>query len=77
MLVRNQAPLVELNFEVKHDGEYALKLESPAQDLDYLHLLDKQTNSEIDLLASPSYTFESRISDDASRFLLIFNSISK
>ena len=77
MLVRNQAPLVELNFEVKHDGEYALKLESPAQDLDYLHLLDKQTNSEIDLLVSPSYTFESRISDDASRFLLIFNSISK
>ena len=77
MLVRNQAAHVELNYEPKHDGEYELKMEIPTWDLEYLHLLDKYTNNDVDLLVTPSYTFESRIGDNASRFLLIFNPMSK
>ena len=77
MLVLDQNSIVELNYEVKHDGEYTLKMEAQSLRLDYLHLLDKQTGSEVDLLASPSYTFKAQTGDDASRFLLMFKPIDK
>ena len=77
MLVLDHALAVELNYQVKHNGEYALSMEAPNLDLEYLHLLDKLTGAEIDLLASPSYTFEAKIGDDASRFLLMFKPVDK
>ena len=77
MLVHGQASAVELNYEVKHNGEYTLRMEGQNLDLDYLHLLDKHTGTEVDLLVSPSYTFTAQIGDDASRFLLIFKPIDK
>jgi hypothetical protein len=52
-------------------------MEAQNLDLEYLHLLDKLTGAEIDLLASPSYTFEAKIGDDASRFLLMFKPMDK
>ena len=73
MLALDHASTVELNYEVKHDGEYTLKMDSQSLDLDYLHLLDKLTGTEVDLLALPSYTFKAQTDDDASRFLLMFN----
>lgn len=77
MLVLDHNSIVELNYEVKHDGEYTFKMEAPSLHLDYLHLLDKQTGTEVDLLASPSYTFKAQTSDDASRFLLMFKPMDK
>ena len=77
MLVLGQASAVELNYEVKHNGEYTIKMESQNPDLDYLHLLDKHTGTEVDLLASPSYTFIAQTGDDASRFLLMFKPKAK
>ena len=77
MLVLDHALAVELNYQVKHNGEYTLSMEAPNLDLEYLHLLDKLTGAEIDLLASPSYTFEAKIGDDASRFLLMFKPMDK
>ncbi len=40
---------------------------------DYLHLIDNLTGADVDLLATPSYTFEAKASDFASRFKLMFN----
>ena len=77
MLVLDHNSIVELNYEVKHDGEYTLKMEAQSLRLDYLHLLDKQTGAEVDLLASPSYTFKAQTGDDASRFLLMFKPMDK
>jgi hypothetical protein len=77
MLVLDHNSIVELNYEVKHDGEYTLKMEAQSLRLDYLHLLDKQTGTEVDLLASPSYTFKAQTGDDASRFLLMFKPMDK
>ena len=72
MLVLDHAFVVELNYLVKQSGEYTLKMEAQSLDLDYLHLLDTHTGTEVDLLASPSYTFKAQTGDDASRFLLMF-----
>ena len=77
MLVLDHNSIVELNYEVKHDGKYTLKMEAQSLRLDYLHLLDKQTGAEVDLLASPSYTFKAQTGDDASRFLLMFKPMDK
>ena len=77
MIVLDHNSIVELNYEVKHDGEYTLKMEAQSLHLDYLHLLDKQTGAEVDLLASPSYTFKAQTGDDASRFLLMFRPMDK
>lgn len=40
----------------------------------YLHLIDNMTGADIDLLATPNYTFEAKTSDYASRFKLVFDS---
>ncbi len=77
MLVLDHASVVELNYLVKHSGEYTIKMEAQSLHLDYLHLLDKQTGAEVDLLASPSYTFKAQTGDDASRFLLMFKPMDK
>ena len=42
----------------------------------YLHLIDNMTGADVDLLATPSYSFEARTSDYASRFRLVFNGTS-
>ena len=38
----------------------------------YLHLIDNLTGIDIDLLQTPSYTFEAKTTDYASRFKLVF-----
>ena len=38
----------------------------------YLHLIDNLTGADIDLLVTPSYTFEAKTTDYASRFKLVF-----
>ena len=38
----------------------------------YLHLIDNLTGAEIDLLETPSYSFEAKTTDYASRFKLVF-----
>ena len=41
--------------------------------MNYLHLIDNMTGANVDLLATPSYTFEASTSDYASRFRLVFS----
>ena len=68
---------VPLNFKAKKDGEYTLTvstaLSSQFSSLNYLHLIDNLTGADVDLLATPSYTFESSQYDYPSRFKLVFN----
>ena len=39
----------------------------------YLHLIDNMTGADVNLLATPSYSFEARTTDYANRFRLEFN----
>ena len=66
----NELPL---NFEAMRDGIYTLNIELGSLNLGYLHLLDNLTDANIDLLSTPSYTFEAKTSDHASRFRLVFD----
>lgn len=62
-----------INFKVAHDGTYSIYIEIEDLELDYLHLIDNFTGNDVDLLTTPSYAFEAKTSDYASRFKLVFD----
>ena len=66
----NEMPL---SFKAVKDGTYTLSVDAEELALDYLHLIDNLTGNDVDLLASPSYTFEAKTTDYASRFKLVIN----
>jgi hypothetical protein len=63
-------------FKAKENGTYTLtiseSLNSKFLILNYLHLIDNLTGADIDLLQTPSYTFDSKVTDYESRFKLVF-----
>ena len=69
--IDNEVKDLAVNFEAGTTGTYDLKVRTDAQ-FDYLHLIDNMTGNDIDLLATPSYTFDARTTDYTSRFRLVF-----
>ena len=61
-----------VNFKAAKNGQYTISVNADGLDFSYLHLIDNLTGADVDLLAEPSYTFEAKTSDYASRFLLRF-----
>lgn len=64
-----------INFKAVKNGNYTISVNPEALEMDYLHLVDNLTGNDIDLLATPNYTFEAKTSDYASRFRLVFSSV--
>jgi len=62
-----------LNFKAAKNGTYTLNVNIENMDLDYLHLIDNLTGADVDMLASPTYTFTANTADYASRFRLVFS----
>lgn len=62
-----------INFKAAHNGTYTLNIEIDNLELEYLHLIDNLTGNDVDLLTTPSYTFEAQTTDYASRFRLVFD----
>ena len=62
-----------VNFKAAENGTYTINVEVENLEVNYLHLIDNLTGMDVDLLATPSYTFEARKSDIASRFRLVFD----
>ena len=62
-----------LSFKAAKNGCYTLSVNSQAVEMEYLHLVDNLTGNDIDLLVTPSYTFDAKTSDYASRFRLVFS----
>ena len=65
----NEQPV---SFKAAQDGTYTLTVQVEGMELGYLHLIDNLTGNDVDLLQTPSYTFESNANDYASRFRLVF-----
>ncbi len=66
---QNELPV---NFKAAKNGTYTLSVNTEYVEINYLHLVDNMTGNDIDLLANPSYTFEAKTTDYASRFRLVF-----
>ena len=61
-----------VSFKAENNGTYTLSVNTEDVEFGYLHLIDNMTGADIDLLANPSYSFEAKSSDYASRFRLVF-----
>ena len=61
-----------LHFKATKDGSYTLSITQEEVELTYLHLIDKLTGNDIDLLATPEYTFSAKSGDGENRFRLVF-----
>ena len=62
-----------VSFKAERSGKYTLTVDLSEVAFDYLHLIDNITGDDVDLLANPTYSFEAKTSDYASRFRLVFN----
>jgi hypothetical protein len=61
-----------VNFKAEKNGTYSLRFTSEEVSFSYLHLIDNMTGNDIDLLQTPSYSFNARTTDYESRFKLVF-----
>lgn len=62
-----------VSFKASRNGVYTLSVNASEMDFDYLHLVDHLTGDEVDLLETPSYTFNARTTDYALRFKIVFD----
>ena len=78
MAIANSAAEAEMpvSFRASENGTYTLAIEAENVEMNYLHLIDNLTGMDVDLLQTPSYTFEAKTSDYASRFRLVFKANS-
>ena len=60
-------------FKAAQDGQYTLTVNAEEVEMGYLHLIDNISGTDIDLLATPSYTFSALNDDYESRFRLVFS----
>ena len=61
-----------VSFKAENNGTYTLSLSSDNVEFAYLHLVDNMTGADVDLLETPSYSFEAKTTDYANRFKLVF-----
>ena len=61
-----------VNFKAEENGTYTMNFSSEEVDFDYRHLIDNMTGADVDLLQTPSYTFNAKTTDYANRFKLVF-----
>lgn len=63
-----------VNFRAAENGSYTLSFSKENVDFNYLHLIDNMTSDDIDLLSTPSYTFNAKTTDYEYRFKLVYAS---
>ena len=67
------ANVMPMCFTTKESGTYTLSFNTKNMNCGYLHLIDNATGVDIDLLQTPSYTFDSKDSNYANRFKIVFS----
>ena len=61
-----------VSFKAENNGNYTLSVNAEEVSFAYLHLIDNMTGNDVDLLQTPSYSFEAKTTDYESRFKLVF-----
>ena len=61
-----------VSFKAEENGSYTLNFSALNTEFGYLHLIDNMNGNDVDLLATPSYSFVAKTTDYAQRFKLVF-----
>ena len=69
----NDQSEIPVSFKAAENGTYTISITINDIEMEQLHLIDNMTGANVDLLTTPSYTFEARTTDYASRFRLVFS----
>ena len=64
---------IPVSFKAEKNGSYTITVNTENVNAHYIHLIDNKTGMDVDLLATPSYTFNASTSDYAYRFKLVFS----
>lgn len=67
--VHDDTRVISLCFKTKEMSKYTLSIKADGM-FDYLHLIDRLTGEDVDLLIDDEYSFISSSSDDADRFIV-------
>lgn len=67
---------IDLCFKAKTMGQYTLKLNVNG-DFSYLHLVDRLTGNDVDMLVEHEYSFIGTANDNANRFIVKLNANSE
>ena len=70
--VNNDMGEMPVNFKAAKNGTYTLSFSNGEVSFSYLHLIDNLTGVDVDLLETPSYSFDAKTTDYATRFKLVF-----
>ena len=68
----NNRKEMPLNFKPNQNGTFTLTVQPESVEMSYLLLIDNMTGNHVNLLTTPSYTFEAKTDDYESRFKLLF-----
>lgn len=60
---------ITLCFDAKEAGSYTMKIKTKG-DFSHIHLLDKMTGEDIDMLVEDEYRFKAMSNDNISRFII-------
>ncbi len=63
---------IPVNFKASKIGRYTISVETEGVNMNYLHLIDRLTGKDTDLLIENKYSFIASQSDIESRFILSF-----
>lgn len=69
---REGANMMPLCFTTTKDDVFTLEFDTRGYNGSYLHLIDNATGADIDLLRTPTYTFNSADANYATRFKVVF-----
>ena len=61
-----------INFRANENGQYIITVNPEGVEMAYLHLIDNMTGADVNLLQTPEYTFNAKVTDYESRFRLVF-----
>ena len=64
---------IPVSFKAEKNGSYTINVNTENVNAHYIHLIDNLTGADVDLLSTPSYTFNASTSDYAYRFKLVFS----
>ena len=65
-----------VSFKANKNGQYTITVNAEGVEMNYLHLIDNMTGTDVDLLQTPSYSFDAKTTDYESRFRLVFSNES-
>ena len=68
---------VPVNFKAAQNGVFTLNTKVNEAEMAYIHLIDNLTGADVDLLETPTYTFNAKSTDYESRFKLVFATIGE